>query len=358
MFPRLPKLGLGFALAAPGLAFAQPAAAPASMHSYGLVIHAGAAAILRKDLSPELQAEHQAKLSEALDAGYAVLDSGGEAIDAVVAAIRVLEDSPLYNAGKGAVLNAGGVCELDASIMDGKAQAAGAVAGLQHIKNPITLARDVMQKSAHVMLAGEGAEKFARELGYELVPNEYFQTPLRKKQLEKAKEIEAAGGGHTAIRDAEGRISFVTIDDHADPERHKWGTVGCAALDKRGNLAAGTSTGGMTNKKFGRVGDSPIIGAGTYANNRTCALSATGHGEYFIRAVVGHDVSARMEYQGMPLEKAAAATLTNVSALGGKGGVIAIDHDGKVTMQFNTPGMFRGFRLSTGEKKVAMFGDE
>lgn len=339
-------------------AFAQPSAAPSSMHPYGLVIHGGAAAILRHDFPPELQAEHEAKLSEALDAGYAVLERGGPATDAVVAAIRVLEDSPLYNAGKGAVLNASGVCELDASIMDGRTQSAGAVAGLQHIRNPITLARDVMQKSAHVMLAGEGAERFARELGYELVPNEYFQTPLRRQQLERAKEIEKAKGGHGAIRDANGRISFVTVDDHLDPDRHKWGTVGCAALDQHGDLAAGTSTGGMTNKKFGRVGDSPVIGAGTYANNRTCALSATGHGEYFIRAVVGHDVSARMEYQHLDLEKAAAATLEQVRELGGNGGVIAIDREGHVTMQFNTSGMFRGFRLSTGEKQVAMFGKE
>lgn len=317
---------------------------------YGLVVHGGAGAILRSEMSPPRVKLYELKLSEALEVGYAVLESGGSALDSVTKAVTILEDSPLFNAAHGAVLNSDGVCELDASIMDGSSQAAGSVAGLQHIRNPITLARAVMEKSSHVMLVGPGAERFAQELGYELLPNDYFQTAWRKQQLAKAKEIELAEANA-----AGGRVSFATVDDNDAMTENKWGTVGCVALDRNGNLAAGTSTGGMTNKKFGRVGDSPVIGAGTYANNTTCALSATGHGEFFIRAVVGHDVSARMEYQGLSLEAASTATLQRVTELGGTGGVIAIDQHGHVSMNFTTPGMYRGYRLSTGEKTVAMF---
>src|SRR5581483_528468 len=237
-------------------------------------------------LSPEAEANYRAGLTEARDAGYAVLERGGSALDAVVAVITRLEDNPLFNAGKGAVLNADGICELDASIMEGRTLAAGAVAGVRHVKNPILLARAVMEKSEHVMLSGEGAEKFAHQVGLEFVPNEYFQTDLRRRQLEKAKAREAAAPKKTsALEDYEARIA-------------KYGTVGCVALDQAGNLAAGTSTGGMTNKKFGRIGDSPIIGAGTYASNATCGVSATGWGEFFIRIGVARDIAAQMEYKG------------------------------------------------------------
>ena len=326
---------------------------------YGLVIHGGAGVILRGEMTPENDRAYRAKLQEAVDAGYAVLDRGGSALDAVVTAIRVLEDSPLFNAGYGAVLNADGVCELDAAIMDGHTLAAGAVAGLQHIKNPILLARAVMEKSPHVMMIGEGAEKFAREAGFALVPNTDFQTDRRRKDLERAKALEKHDASDRSRQSFQERF-FPEDPDPRDnfSKEHRWGTVGCAALDQAGNLAAGTSTGGLTNKKFGRVGDSPIIGAGTYANNATCAVSATGHGEYFVREVVGHDISAQMEYRGLPLAEAAAATLAKVGRLGGDGGLIALDRQGHVALPFNTPGMYRGFRLSDGRNLVELYGDK
>jgi beta-aspartyl-peptidase (threonine type) len=296
-------------------------------------------------MSPEREAEYRARLTEALNAGYAILDRGGPALEAVTAAINIMEDSPLFNAGKGAVFNADGICELDASIMDGRTQAAGAIAGVHHIRNPINLARDVMLKSPHVMMAGEGAEKFAKSLGYELVPNEYFQTDWRREQLKKAQ-----------AKDGKERTAAVPADYFTRTLR--WGTVGCVALDKAGNLAAGTSTGGMTNKKFGRVGDAPIIGAGTYAHNATCAVSATGWGEYFIRVGVARDIAAQMEYKGTPLPEAAAATIAKVGQLGGDGGVIALDAQGNIAMEFNSPGMYRAAKLSNRPTFVAIYGDE
>ena len=320
----------------------------ARMSTFGIVIHGGAGAIARAELTPELEAQYRAGLTQALDAGHAVLDRGGSSLDAVVAAIRILEDSPLFNAGHGAVLNAAGECELDASIMDGRTLAAGAVAGVRHIRNPIFLARDVMEKTAHVMLAGEGAEIFAKGLGYDLVPNEYFQTGRRRRQLEQAKELERQAAPVPA---GKAPVTFITIDES------KFGTVGAVALDRQGNLAAGTSTGGMTNKKFGRVGDSPIIGAGTYAANPTCAVSCTGHGEYFIRLAAAHNVATLVEYQRLPLEAAAAETIKRIRELGGTGGLIAIDRAGHVALPFNTPGMYRGFRLADGRRSVAIFGD-
>jgi beta-aspartyl-peptidase (threonine type) len=323
--------------------------------TYGLVIHGGAGIILRKAMSPELQSLFRAGLTQAREAGYAVLARGGSSLDAVEAAIASMEECPLFNAGRGAVLNADGICELDASIMDGRTQAAGAVAGVQHVKSPIRLARAVMEKSEHVMLAGIGAEQFAQTLGFEFVPNGYFQTELRRRQLEKARQLEA---GKKSIISGQGRVTFVTLDDNELIDQIKHGTVGCVALDQAGNLAAGTSTGGMTNKKFGRVGDSPIIGAGTYANNATCAVSATGWGEFFIRASVAHDIAAQMEYKGAPLSRAAAATIAKVGKLGGNGGVICIDRRGHVAMPFNSPGMYRGFRLSTGAEAIELFGAE
>jgi beta-aspartyl-peptidase (threonine type) len=323
-------------------AYGQPAPRP-----HGLVIHGGAGVIERASMTPEREAEYRARLTEALNAGYAVLDRGGAALEAVTAAINVMEDSPLFNAGKGAVFNADGICELDASIMDGRTQAAGAIAGVHHIRNPINLARDVMLKSPHVMMAGEGAEKFAQSLGYELVPNEYFQTDWRREQLKKAQAKE---------KDGKERTAAVPTDYFTRTLR--WGTVGCVALDQAGNLAAGTSTGGMTNKKFGRVGDAPIIGAGTYAHNATCAVSATGWGEYFIRVGVARDIAAQMEYKGTPLREAAAATIAKVGKLGGDGGVIALDARGNIAMEFNSPGMYRAAKLSNRPAIVAIYGDE
>lgn len=322
------------------------------MHNapFGLVIHGGAGAILRREMSTELEAEYLAALEDSLAAGHTALAAGGTSLDAVVAAIRAMEDSPLFNAGRGAAMNAGGRCELDASIMDGRTEDAGAVAGLQHVRNPIVLARDVLQRTPHVMLVGDGAEAFARELGYEFVPNEYFHTERRRRQLELAREAERRRPPGSPRR--ADRVTFATFDDNA------FGTVGCAALDRQGNLAAGTSTGGMTNKQYGRVGDSPIIGAGTYARNATCALSATGHGEYFIRTVFGHQVSALMEYRGLTLEEAADAALKGVARLGGSGGVVAIDRTGAVAMPYNTPGMYRGSRLGGEPPQVAIFGPE
>lgn len=317
----------------------------AAERPYGLVIHGGAGVIERASMTPEREAEYRARLGEALHAGYAVLDRGGPALEAVTAAINVMEDSPLFNAGKGAVFNADGICELDASIMDGRTQAAGAIAGVHHIKNPINLAKDVMLKSPHVMMAGEGAEKFARTLGYELVPNEYFQTDWRREQLKKAQAKEREGKDRTAAADYFTRTL-------------RWGTVGCVALDQSGNLAAGTSTGGMTNKKFGRIGDAPIIGAGTYANNATCAVSATGWGEFFIRVGVARDIAAQMEYKGTPLREAAAATIAKVAQLGGDGGVIALDARGNTALEFNSPGMYRGIKLSDRPELIAIYGDE
>lgn len=327
------------------------AEAPTPPRPFGLALHGGAGVILREKFSPALEAQYRAELKQALDAGYAVLAAGGSALDAVVATILPLENSPLFNAGKGAVLNADGICELDASIMDGRTLGAGAIAGVQRIKNPIRLARAVMEKSPHVLFTGAGAERFAEQVGgIECVPNTYFQTERRRDDLKRAQELEQASGGR--------KVSISDEGDHAVDWERKWGTVGCVALDAQGNLAAGTSTGGMTNKRFGRVGDSPIIGAGTYASNATCAVSATGHGEYFIRIGVARDIAAQMEYKGTPLAQAADATLAKVAQLGGDGGVICIDRQGNVALPFNTPGMYRAFRTSMGAEDVAIFGNK
>jgi beta-aspartyl-peptidase (threonine type) len=333
-------------------AVAASAADPASpLRPYGLVLHGGAGVIERKTMSAEVEAQYRAKLAEARDAGYAVLERGGSSLDAVVATIRVLEDSPLFNAGKGAVFNSDGICELDASIMDGRTQAAGAIAGVRQIKNPITLARAVMEKSPHVLLTGEGAERFAKTQGFELVPNEYFQTEFRRQQLLKAKERESSRPTSSLLAPA----LPLSQQDHFD-RTTRYGTVGCVALDQAGNLAAGTSTGGMTNKKFGRVGDAPIIGAGTYANNATCAVSATGWGEFFIRVGVARDIAAQMEYKGSSVAEAAAATIAKVGALGGDGGVVCLDREGHVAMPFNSAGMYRAYKLSTGAATIEIFG--
>jgi beta-aspartyl-peptidase (threonine type) len=274
--------------------------------------------------------------------GYNILKNHGTSLDAVEAVIRILEDSPIFNAGKGAVFTHDGTNELDAAIMDGKTLNAGSVASLKHIKNPITLARMVMEKSPHVMLVGGGAEAFAKEYGMGLVPQSYFYTERRWKQLQEA-----------LAQEKQDSIRHLSSPDSTDG---KHGTVGCVALDMDGNLAAGTSTGGTTNKRAGRVGDSPIIGAGTYANNATCAISASGTGEYFIRSVVGHDISALMEYKGLSLQQAADEVVMNkLVKMNGDGGVIAIDHNGNIAMPFNTPGFYRAYIDSAGNPVVKIY---
>ncbi len=307
-----------------------------AQNKYGLVIHGGAGSILKDKIPPEAAAEYSAKLLESLEVGYKILEEGGSALDAVVAAINILEDSPLFNAGKGAVLTEKGVAELDASIMDGKTLMAGSVAGVRHVKNPITLAKLVMEKSPHVMMIGGGAEEFGSQFDIEMVDTSYFITSERWEQYLKMKK-----------------------DREEKSKEEKHGTVGCVALDKNGNLAAGTSTGGMMLKKFGRVGDSPIIGAGTYANNNTCAVSGTGWGEYFIRLGVARDVSSLIEYKNYSLSEAAdEVIIRKLPALGGEGGIIAIDKNGNVAMPFNTGGMFRGFHINGEEPVVKLFKEE
>ena len=300
---------------------------------FAIAVHGGAGTLSRRDTSAEQEQAYRSGLSEALDAGYALLERGAPSLDAAIAAVCVLEDNPLFNAGRGAVLTRDGAAELDASVMDGKTLKAGAVTGLKHVKNPITLARRVMDQSPHVMLVGAGAEEFARLQGVELVSNEYFRTPVRQSQLHRL----LAGS-------AEKENDLVAF-----------GTVGAVALDAQGNVAAATSTGGMTGKRWGRVGDSPIIGAGTYANNASCAVSATGHGEYFIRSVVAHDICAQVEYLKLPLATAVGNVLDKMKALGGNGGVIAVDPRGDIVLEFNSVGMFRGQRTSAGKNEVAIY---
>jgi len=307
----------------------------------GLVIHGGAGTIERSTMTPERERDYRAGLERALKAGYDILKSGGSSLDAAEAAVHVLEDDPHFNAGKGAVFTSAGTNELDAAIMDGKTLKAGTVADIRHIKNPISLARLVMEKSPHVMLVGDGAEKFAQENRVELVDQKYFFTQERWDALQKIKEAEKSGGT--------GEKKFIITDQ----DRH--GTVGAVALDQTGNLAAATSTGGTSNKRPGRIGDSPIIGAGTYANNATCAVSATGDGEYFIRATVAHDVSALMEYRGMKLQDAAQIVLDKVVKLGGTGGLIAVDSEGNIALPFNTSGMYRGHVDPSGQFVIEIY---
>jgi beta-aspartyl-peptidase (threonine type) len=308
-----------------------------SNHKIAIVIHGGAGTILKSNMTPETENQYREKLTEAMSTGYNILKNGGTSMDAVEATIKIMEDSPLFNAGKGAVFTHEGTNELDASIMDGKTLKAGAVAGVKRIKNPINLARLVMEKTWHVLLTGEGAEKFAQEQGVELVPQEYFKTERRWKQIQDILEKEKADSAKQGIV----------------PEKH--GTVGCVALDKFGNIAAGTSTGGMTNKRFGRVGDSPIIGAGTYANNSTCGVSCTGDGEYFIRLGVAKDISDLMEYKSMSVKDAAQTVIDKLTKLGGTGGVIALDKDGNIAMPFNTSGMYRGYINKNGKPVVEIY---
>jgi beta-aspartyl-peptidase (threonine type) len=301
----------------------------AQKRDWALVIHGGAGAITREKISPELDKEYRVALREALDAGKKILAGGGTALEAVEKTINIMEDNPLFNAGKGAVFTHDGKNELDAAIMDGSNLAAGAVAGVTDIKNPITAARYVMTKSPHVMLSGAGASQFAKEQGLEIVPPSYFYTKKRYNELQEILKKE------------------------------KMGTVGCCALDKNGNLAAGTSTGGMSNKRYNRIGDAPIIGAGTYANNKTCAVSATGHGEFFIRWTVAHDISALMEYKGLSLKEASELVVNDkLVKAGGTGGVICVDKNGNVSLPFNSEGMFRGFATADGKEGIFIYKDE
>ena len=326
-----------------------------ALHSDGalpiaIAVHGGAGVIDRAQMTPDREASYRGGLSAALDAGYAILERGGSSLDAATEAVRLLEDDPQFNAGRGAVLSHDGEAELDASIMDGAGPRAGAVAGIRHVKSPIGLARLVMDKSPHVMLFGEGAETFAREQRLEFVPNTYFRTPYRERELQRALERErvahAVGGSGSASGIASEAYGGGTIT----------GTVGAVAIDRAGNLAAATSTGGMTNKRYGRVGDSPIIGAGTYANNETCAVSATGSGEFFIRAVVAHDIHALVKYKQLSIEAAAREVVQGkLKRQGGEGGVIAIDRNGYIALEFNSEGMFRGARDSRGRREVAIY---
>ena len=322
----------------PMAATAAPSAAeqPATPRRLAIAIHGGAGVIAREQLGADGGAAYRQGLEAALDAGYAVLEAGGSSLDAVTTAVRLLEDNPLFNAGRGAVLAHDGSAYLDASIMSGKDLSAGAVTGVTTVRHPIDLARRVMQDSPHVMLSGEGAEEFAGLKGLERVPNDWFITPTRRQQLDRVLQ------GRSAPRN----------------ELQGLGTVGAVAVDARGDVAAATSTGGMTNKRWGRIGDAPIIGAGTYANNASCAVSATGHGEYFIRSVVAHDICALVEYKGWSLERAAKEVVQGkLVQRGGEGGIIAVDPQGNLVLEFNSPGMFRGLRDSSGRRKVGIYED-
>jgi beta-aspartyl-peptidase (threonine type) len=300
---------------------------------YALVIHGGAGTMSPEQMTPDIERAVRAGLQRSLDAGQTILRSGGSSVDAVTAAVHVLEDDPLFNAGRGAVFTSEETHEMDAALMDGRTLRAGAVGGVSRIRNPIDLARGVMEISPHVMLFGQGAEAFARELGLEIVDEKYFDTEQRWQALE--------------------RVRAARAEPLSDADRH--GTVGAVALDQSGNLAAATSTGGNTNKQPGRIGDSPIIGAGTYANNKTCAVSATGDGEFFMRAVAAHDVSALMEYREMNLGAAARNVIEKVATLGGTGGLIAVDREGNIALPFNTIGMYRGSIDVEGRSFVGIY---
>jgi beta-aspartyl-peptidase (threonine type) len=307
-------------------------------NTYSLVIHGGAGTLVKGLMTEALETKYKDALQAALDAGAKVLENKGTALDAVEAAVVMLEDSPLFNAGKGAVFTHTGTHEMDAAIMDGKNLEAGGVSLITGIKNPISFSRDIMENSDHVFLAGEGAMQFAEKQGYALEDPSYFYDEVRYQQWQNIKDSD----------------TFVL--DHSVKKDGKFGTVGAVALDMYGNIAAATSTGGMTNKKWGRVGDSPMIGAGTYANNETCAVSCTGSGEFFIRGVVAYDVSCLMEYKGLSLEEAAKEVIQNrILKIGGDGGLIAVDAKGNITMPFNTEGMYRAFKKSSGETGVAIY---
>ena len=312
------------------------------MHNYALAIHGGAGTILQSTMTPEKELAYKNGLQDAIEAGESILKSGGSAFDAVESAIIQLENNPLFNAGKGAVFTNTGTHEMDASIMNGKDLMAGAIAGVQGVKNPISLARAVMEKSEHVLLTGNGAMDFAKKVNAPFENEEYFFVQLRYDQLQQAKQSNS-----------------MVLDNTEDKIEHgekKFGTVGCVALDLHGNLAAGTSTGGMTNKKFGRVGDSSIIGAGTYANNNTCAISCTGHGELFIRSVVAYDISCLMEYKNLSLKEACdIVVMDKLVKIGGEGGLIALDAKGNIVLPFNSDGMYRASKKQNEDIFIGIY---
>jgi len=308
------------------------------MNNFSIAIHGGAGTLVKGLMTPELEAEYKAALQNALTQGYAVLEKGASALDAVEVAVRLLEDSTLFNAGKGSVFTAEGTHEMDAAIMNGENLKAGAVSLITGIKNPVSLARDIMDKSYHVFLAGEGAMQFAKSSGYTIESPDYFYDEVRYKQWQGIKDSDNFQLDHSVKKDG------------------KFGTVGAVACDQKGNIAAATSTGGMTNKKWGRVGDSPMIGAGTYANNNTCAVSCTGSGEYFIRGVVAYDVSCLMEHKGMSVGEASNEVINKrILKIQGDGGLIAIDTKGNIAMPFNTEGMYRACKTSKGEEVIAIY---
>ena len=305
---------------------------------FTIAIHGGAGTLVQGMMTPKKEKAYKSALKTALEIGYKIIESGGSAVDAVEKAVIVLENSPLFNAGKGSVFTADESHEMDASIMDGETQNAGAVSLISGIKNPVSLARDVMEKSEHVFLAGKGAMEFAKHLNYPIENKDYFYDEFRHKQWLEIKDTD----------------DFQL--DHAAKKDHKFGTVGAVACDKEGNIAAATSTGGMTNKRYGRIGDSPMIGAGNYANNKTCAVSCTGSGEYFIRGVVAYDMASLMEHKEMSLEEAAIEVIhKRILELGGDGGLIAVDRDGNITMPFNTEGMYRATKSSNGIEEVSIY---
>ncbi len=310
------------------------------MNKFSMVIHGGAGTLVKGLMTPEKEEMYKTALDEALEKGYAILEKEGTSLDAVQTAVNHLEDSPLFNAGKGSVFTNDGTHEMDAAIMEGKNLQAGAVSLITGIKNPVSLARDVMEKSDHVFLAGEGAMRFAKQNGYKLENPDYFYDAHRYEQWQNIKDSD----------------KFEL--DHSMKKEGKFGTVGAVACDKEGNIAAATSTGGMTNKKWGRIGDSPMIGVGNYANNKTCAVSCTGSGEFFIRGVVAYDVSCLMEYKGMTLEEATQEVINKrVLELGGDGGLIAVDAKGNIAMTFNTEGMYRACKTSEGRKEIGIYKD-
>jgi beta-aspartyl-peptidase (threonine type) len=316
-----------------------------------IVIHGGAGTIQREFMSDEMERRYRGVLAKAIESGYQILKNDGSSTEAVIATITTLEDSPLFNAGHGAVFNHDGNIELDASIMQGSDLNAGAVAAVSRVKNPITLALAVLEHSPHVMLVGEGAEMFAKQQGIVLVPNQYFKTERRRLQLE---EILAKEKGVSLTNTPPNALLAAYRFDEK-----KLGTVGAVAIDKNGDIAAGTSTGGMTNKRFGRVGDVPVIGSGTYADNNSCGISATGHGEYFIRAAVAHDICARMEYKGISLQQAQDEVVQEkLVKMNGSGGVIGVDKDANVAFSFNSLGMYRASINKDGVRQIKIFKDD
>jgi beta-aspartyl-peptidase (threonine type) len=338
----LKKLSLILLLSVAGSAFAQDKST-----KYVLVMHGGAGTILKKNMTAEKEVAYREAMTKALQTGYDALKSGKSSLDAVEVAIHVLEDSPLFNAGKGAVFTHEGKNEMDAAIMDGRTSKAGAIAGVTVIRNPISAARAVMDKSEHVMMAGKGAEEFAKQAGLTIVDPSYFYTEDRWKGLQQALKQDSM----KTVLDHDKKASKLrTIN-----RDFKFGTVGAVALDKAGNLAAGTSTGGMTNKRYGRIGDAPIIGAGTYANNATAGVSGTGWGEFYIRTVLAYDLSAMMDYQKLSVAQASKKVIEKMGKLGGDGGLIALDKNGHVAMEFNTAGMYRGTVTEDGKISVEIY---